>query len=587
MLKEEQFKKIVIDNGILSPEETDKLIAEAKSKDICFEDHLIGKGVISEEILYQAIATFLNADFINLKGKYIDPEVLFLLPEEIAKAHCLVVFEKDNNELKIATLNLENLENLQIIEFLKRKTGLENKIYLTTPASIDSALKQYSKDFETEIKGLLQQESAKAMAISHKKNTNGNEEEEIAKSPSVIKIVDTLLEYAISKNSSDIHVEPRENEVIIRLRIDGIMKEVMTLPRELLPGLVARIKILSNLKIDEHQLPQDGRFKITNKRYEISFRVSILPVAEGEKIVMRLLKEKSGMLTVEQLGLLPRQFEILKSNIKRPYGMILVTGPTGSGKTSTLYAVLSVLNTPDVNIITVEDPIEYRLEGINQSQIKTKIGYTFAAGLRAILRQNPDIIMVGEIRDQETADIAVNAAMTGHLVLSTLHTNDAPGALPRLLDMGVLPYLIGSTVNLIIAQRLVRKICPKCVESYVIDKKIIKNIEQELKIDFNNIIKILRKEKVIADNEKDEELRFYRGKGCKECGNSGYKSRIGIFEILEVSKEIARLITEKATSEMIGQQAIKEGMLTLLEDGFAKAKNGITTIDEILRVSKE
>jgi type IV pilus assembly protein PilB len=587
MLKDEQFKQIVIDNGILPAEEADNLIAEAKSRNTPLEEYLIGKGLINEEILYQAIATFLKIPYINLKGKNIDHEILFLLPEEIAKAHCLVVFEKNNNQLNIATINIENLENIQIIEFLKRKTGLENKIYLTNPSSIDSALKQYSKDFETEIKGILQQESAKIVNASHKKGASTNEEEEIAKSPSVIKIVNTLIEHAITKNTSDIHIEPRENEVLVRFRIDGIMKEVMTLPKEMLAGLVARIKILSNLKIDEHQLPQDGRFKITDKRYEISFRVSIFPVAEGEKIVMRLLKEKSGMLTIEQLGLLPRQFEMLKRNIKRPYGMILVTGPTGSGKTSTLYAVLNVLNTPDVNIITVEDPIEYRLEGVNQSQIKAKIGYTFAAGLRAILRQNPDIIMVGEIRDQETADIAVNAAMTGHLVLSTLHTNDAPGALPRLLDMGVLPYLIGSTVNLIIAQRLVRKICRKCIESYVIDKKIIANIERELKVDFKDIIKILRREKVISEDEKDEELRFYRGKGCKECGNSGYKGRMGIFEILEVSKEIAKLITEKASSETIRQQAIKEGMLTLLEDGFAKAKNGITTIDEILRVSKE
>lgn len=586
MLREEQFQKIVVENGILPKEECEKLISEAKAREISFEDYLIGKGIVTEEVFYQAIASALNAPFVNLKGKNIPPGVLFLLPEEIAKTHSLIVFEKDESGLKVATLNLENLENIQIIEFLKRKTGLENKIYLTTPSSLESALKQYSKDFETEIKNILQEESIKIMAGPRKRGV-GSDEEEIAKSPSVIKIVNTMLDYAISKNASDIHIEPRENEVIVRYRIDGIMKEVMTLPKDMLAGLVARIKILSNLKIDEHQLPQDGRFKITDKRYEISFRVSILPIAEGEKIVMRLLREKSGMLTVEQLGLLPRQLETLRRNIKRPYGMILATGPTGSGKTSTLYAILNVLNTPDVNIITIEDPIEYRLEGINQSQIKTKIGYTFATGLRSILRQNPDIIMVGEIRDQETADIAVNAAMTGHLVLSTLHTNDAPGTLPRLLDMGVLPYLIGSTVNLIVAQRLVRKICRKCIESYVLDKKMIKNIEQELKIDFNNVIKILRQEKIIAEKETDDNLRFYRGKGCKECANSGYKGRMGIFEILEVSKEIAKLITDKASPEQIRQQAIKEGMLTLLEDGFAKAKNGVTSIEEILRVSKE
>jgi len=587
MLKEEQFKKIVINNGILSLEQAEKLIAEAKTHNISFEEHLIGKGVISEELLYETIASSLNVSYVNLKSKKIDPQVLFLLPEEIAKTHCLIAFEKEGEQLKIAALNLESLENIQILEFIKRKTGLENKLFLTNPASIDSALKKYSKDFETEIKSILDNKPLDTIKDGKNKRSDNLDDEEIAKSPSVIKIVTTMLEHAISKNASDIHVEPRENEVIVRYRVDGVLKEIMTLPKEVLPGLIARIKILSNLKIDEHQLPQDGRFKIKDQRYEVSFRVSIFPVAEGEKIAMRLLKEKSGMLTIEQLGFLPSQLKIIQSNIKRPYGMILVTGPTGSGKTSTLYAFLNVLNTSVVNIITVEDPIEYRMEGVNQSQIKPKVGYTFAAGLRAILRQNPDIIMVGEIRDQETANIAVNAAMTGHLVLSTLHTNDAPGALPRLLDMGVLPYLIGSTVNLIIAQRLVRKLCKKCVESYVLDKKIVKNIESKLKIDFNNIIKALKREKIIAENEKDDGLRFYRGKGCEACNQSGYKGRLGIFEVLEVSKEIAKLISERATSEIIRQQAIKEGMMTLLEDGFAKAKNGITSIDEVLRVSKE
>ncbi len=350
---------------------------------------------------------------------------------------------------------------------------------------------------------------------------------------------------------------------------------------------MARVKILSNLKIDEHQIPQDGRFKISSPRYEISFRVSVFPVAEGEKIVMRLLREKGEMLTLEKLGLSPHQLRIVKRNINRPYGMILVVGPTGSGKTSTLYAILNVLNTPEVNIMTIEDPIEYRLPGISQSQVKPKLGFTFATGLRSILRQDPDIIMVGEIRDSETANIAINAAMTGHLVLSTLHTNDAATTLPRLLDMGVLPYLIGSTVNLIIAQRLVRKICRKCIRSYVLDKNLIKNIENELKIDFNQLLKILKKEKVVAENETIESLRFFKGRGCKECDGEGYKGRTGIFEILEVSKEIGKLINNRASADEIKQQAIKEGMITLLEDGFIKAKNGITTIEEVMRVSKE
>lgn len=584
-MDEEKFKKIVIDNGILSKEEIEKLITEAKTHKISPEQYLINKGIITEDLLYKTIASSLNVSFIDLKGKIIDPKVLFLIPEEMARTHSLVVFEKDEKELKIATLDLENLESLQIIEFIKRKTNLEAKIYLTSPSSLESALRQYTKEFEKKIKGFL--EEGKIEETEKIKKKDKVLEEEIAKSPSVIKIVDTLLEYAIGKNASDIHIEPEEKNVLIRYRIDGILREITRLPKNMLPGIVARIKILSNLKIDEHQIPQDGRFKISSPKYEVSFRVSVFPVLEGEKIVMRLLKEKGEILTLEKLGLLPKQLEIVKRNIKRPYGMILVTGPTGSGKTSTLYAILNVLNTPQVNIMTIEDPIEYRMPGINQAQVKPRLGFTFATGLRSILRQNPDIIMVGEIRDEETANIAINAAMTGHLVLSTLHTNDAPSALPRLLDMGVLPYLISSTVNLIIAQRLARRICRKCIESYLLDKKIIQEIEKELKIDFNKLLEVFKREKVISEKESLESLRFFRGRGCKECDGEGLKGRVGIFEVLEVSKEIAKLIDKKATTEEIKKQAIKEGMLTLLEDGFIKAKSGITTIEEVLRVAKE
>jgi type IV pilus assembly protein PilB len=582
MLNEEQFKKIVIENGILSKEECEELIKEAKLHKVSPESYLISKGIVTEEIFYQLIASFLNVPYVNLKGKIIPKDVLFLIPEEIARSHSLVIFEKEKNELKVATLNLENIENIQLIEFIRRKTDCEVKLYLTNPSSLESALKQYSKDFEKEIETILKTGEIKIDLKEEKLS-----EEESAKRPSIIKVVETILEYAINKNASDIHIEPLENNILVRFRIDGILREIMRLPKEAGPGIVARIKILSNLKIDEHQIPQDGRFKISSPRYEVSFRVSVFPVAEGEKIVMRLLKEKGEMLTLEKLGLSPEQLKIVKRNIKRPYGMILVTGPTGSGKTSTLYAILNVLNTPQVNIMTIEDPIEYRLPGVNQSQVKPKLGFTFATGLRAILRQDPDIIMVGEIRDSETANIAVNAALTGHLVLSTLHTNDTASTLPRLLDMGVLPYLIGSTVNLIIAQRLVRRICRKCIQSYILDKKTIKNIERDLKIDFNELVKVLKREGVVAKDESIDSLRFFKGKGCKECDGEGYKGRIGIFEVLEVSKEIAKLINERATTEEIKKQAINEGMITLLEDGFIKAKSGITTIDEVIRVSKE
>ena len=408
----------------------------------------------------------------------------------------------------------------------------------------------------------------------------------LAENLPIVRIVDTLLEYAIFEGASDIHIEPEEKDVIARYRVDGILRTVMTLPKNVQPGIIARIKILANLKVDEHRLPQDGRFKISAKEYKVSFRVSIIPTFDGEKIVMRLLSEKAQVLTLEQLGLQPSALETIKRNISKPHGMILVTGPTGSGKTTTLYTVLNILNTPKVNISTIEDPIEYRMPHINQSQVSPKIGYTFAMGLRAFLRQDPDIIMVGEIRDEETAEIAVHAAMTGHLVLSTLHTNDAVTTLPRLSEMGIPSFLIASTTNIIIAQRLVRKICTNCIQSYKLDKQTVEELTQQL--DIPRILNKLEKEKIIADAEKGlESLLFYRGKGCKRCNNQGYKGRIGIYETLEIDEKISELILQKAPINEIKKHAEESGVLSIVEDGFIKAKNGITTIEEIMRVTKE
>jgi type IV pilus assembly protein PilB len=395
-----------------------------------------------------------------------------------------------------------------------------------------------------------------------------------------------MLEYAIFENASDIHIEPQENDLIVRYRIDGRLKQVMTLPKNTQSGIIARIKILSNLKIDEHRLPQDGRFTITSKDYKVAFRVSILPVYDGEKAVLRLLNESAQVLTLEQLGLQPRPLEILKRNIKKPHGIILVTGPTGSGKTTTLYTVLNILNKPEVNISTVEDPIEYRMPKINQSQVSPKIGFTFANGLRSLLRQDPNIIMVGEIRDNETAEIAANAAMTGHLVLSTLHTNDAVTALPRLGEMGVPSFLIASTTNILMAQRLVRKICLHCIQSYTLSKAAVEDLNKQFNVEY--ILKTLEREGAIMSAATPiESLLFYRGKGCKQCNHEGYKGRIGIYEILEVTHEVADLILNKGTTEDLRRAAQKQGMLTMAEDGFIKAKYGITTIEEVLRVTKE
>ena len=413
--------------------------------------------------------------------------------------------------------------------------------------------------------------------------------EKVAQGLPVIRIVDTLLKHAILQSASDIHIEPGEKEVRVRYRIDGILHDAMVLPKQILSGIVARIKVLSNLKLDEHRLPQDGRFKIKKEGYRISFRVSILPVFDGEKVVMRLLDESSKGLTLESLGFYGRSLEIIHREIKKPNGLILITGPTGSGKTTTLYTIMDILNTPEVNISTVEDPVEYRMPRINQTQVNPKIGMTFSAGLRSLLRQDPDIIMVGEIRDKETIEIALHAAMTGHLVLSTLHTNNAPAALPRLLDMGAEPFLVASTVNVIVAQRLVRRLCPNCRTAYKLNQKEVKSLENNFNT--KEILEFLKNsgqlDKKIKSGDELKDLEFYRAKGCSQCNNEGYKGRIGIYEVLENDSDTEKLISQSASTETIERQAKENGMAIMAEDGFVKAAQGITTIEEILRVTKE
>lgn len=571
-----KIKKLLVDSKLVEKEILDNYELEAKKNKKSLLDFLYEKNIVSEEAVYEAWAKSSNLPFVNLKDQTIRKDVLNLIPEPIANSHQIVAFEKDEKMMKVATLDPGDL---QTFEFIKRKNNIDIQITITTPSSIREAIKQYHKSLQAEFADITKKEE----------DTESEEDkeklEEMAKDLPVIRIVDTLLEYAMFENASDIHIEPGEKEVVARYRIDGILRDVMSLPKKIHPGLVARIKILSNLKLDEHRLPQDGRFKIQSKDYKISFRVSIIPIFDGEKIVMRLLNESAQILTLEQLGLQKNTLEVVKRNVQKPNGMMLVTGPTGSGKTTTLYTILNILNTPDVNITTIEDPIEYRMKRVNQSQVNPKIGYTFASGLRAFLRQDPDIIMVGEIRDNETADIAVNAAMTGHLVLSTLHTNDAPTALPRLEDMNIPPFLIATTVNMIIAQRLVRKICKHCIESYTIDKATLDEIGNQFDID--KLTQALVREKVLKSaKEKIETLTFKKGKGCKKCGNSGYKGRIGIYEILEMTPEISEMVLKHASAEAIMQKAVQNGMITMSEDGFIKANDGITTLEEVLRVTK-
>lgn len=537
------------------------------------EEILVGDLMVDENELYEKTGQHLAVPFITLKGKDIKKEVLNLIPGPVAGTHQVVAFDKDKEEVRLA---MTDPTDIQTIEFLRRKTGLEPKIYITTPTDMKDALHRYHAELQDDLK-IVQDVTGEAGMKELKK-----EAEEVP----IINIVNSVLEHAVYEGASDIHIEPAEKEVIIRYRIDGILKPVMTLPKNIQNGVIARVKILANLKLDEHMIPQDGRFKIQIQDEKLAFRVSILPVYDGEKIVMRILHEGAKPLGLDQLGFLDDARKILEAAIKKPHGMILVTGPTGSGKTTTLYSILGILNQPGVNISTVEDPIEYRLPGVNQSQINPKVGFTFASGLRALLRQDPNVIMVGEIRDQETAEIAIHAAMTGHLVLSTLHTNDAPTTLPRLTDMGVPPFLVAYTTNIVAAQRLVRKICPFCKKEYKLDK----NAVAELGRAFNTakLIPLLKKYAQLKGVEKNlETMTFYKGEGCRRCGQTGYKGRMGIYEVLEVDEELTKKINAHATANDIKDYARAHGMITIAEDGIIKAKLGVTTISEVLRVTKE
>lgn len=580
MLEDKDLKPILVKAKIITAEEFSTYKKEAARKDLALIDYLLQNKIATEEMLYETLAKFYNLPFLNLKNETIRKDILEIIPEPIAATHQIVAFDQNDTELKIACLEPDDMETF---EFIKKKIESELKLFLTTPSAMREILKQYHKGLDAEFAQITKEEEIKA-----KEEAGGdiNKLKELAADLPIIKIVDTLLEYAIFESASDIHIEPQEKNVIVRYRVDGILRDVMSLPKKSLPGIVARIKILANLKLDEHRAPQDGRFKIQTSDYKISFRVSIIPVFDGEKIVMRLLNESTQVLTLEQLGFQQQALEKIKTNIIKPHGMVLVTGPTGSGKTTTLYTVLNLLNKPGVNITTIEDPIEYHMARVNQSQVNPKIGYTFAAGLRAFLRQDPNIIMVGEIRDNETADIAINAAMTGHLVLSTLHTNDAATALPRLLDMKIEPFLIASTTNVIIAQRLVRKICKNCIVSYNLTTEAEKDLEKQF--DLADLKKVMEKNGLIK-TAKDSltSLLFYKGKGCKQCDNTGYKGRVGIYEVLDIDQEIGEMIIKKASAEEINKQAKNKGMISIWQDGFIKAKNGITTIEEILRVTKE
>ena len=573
----QQLKTFLLDSGLITKKQFENALKKAKKTKQQVGDVLISDDLISQEKLIQIEAYILGIPFVNLEKEKVSAEVLKIIPEPIARSHNIVAFRKKGNNMEVAMLDPEDLRT---IEFIKKTTPLKILPRLTTPESIKNVLKQYQKTLEAEFGDIIKKEVKGIKSIKEEAIKEEGELKKVAEELPVIRIVETLLKHAILQRSSDIHIEPMEKEVIVRYRIDGILHDAMTLPKTAASSIVARIKVLSSLKLDEHRLPQDGRFKIEAEDYKYSVRVSILPVSTGEKIVMRLLSETAQAFTLEFLGLKGEALEKVQSNLRKPVGMILVTGPTGCGKTTTLYSMMEILNNPGVNISTIEDPIEYRMPRINQTQVKTKIGLTFASGLRSLVRQDPDIIMVGEIRDKETCSLAINAALTGHLVLSTLHTTNAAGTIPRLIDMKAEPFLISSTLNLILAQRLTRKLCDKKIK-YKLSNSEIKNLKKYC--DLDKINKILRDNKLLKGNQTIKNIPFYRPKPSGECAE-GYKGRVGIFEVLLITESIKELIVKRATSDEITEQAKKEGMLTMIEDGFIKAAQGITSIEEILRV---
>lgn len=536
-------------------------------------DLLVGGKIISEDAYMEAYAMAVGMPYVNVGDLKISKEVLDIVPETTARGHRIVAYEQTEEGVKVA---MADPSDRQIVEFIRKKVDMPVQVAITSPENIRKVLAQYQDSLEAELSNLIKE----AQTV-----TSEGELSKVAEDLPTVKITESILRHAILQGASDIHIEPTEQQLMVRYRVDGILHTVLNLPKAVMAGLVARIKILSQLKIDEHRLPQDGRFKMESDDYKVAFRVSTLPVFDGEKIVMRLLDESGQGLGLDDIGMSKNALKLFRNNIGKPHGIVLVTGPTGSGKTTTLYAAMRELNQPEVNISTIEDPIEYRMERINQTQVQPKIGLTFAMGLRALVRQDPDIIMVGEIRDEETASLAVNAALTGHLVLSTLHTNSAAGAVPRLLDMSVEPFLIATTSNALLAQRLVRKLCENCKTEGKLDQTMIDSLS--VAVDLDVMLETLKREEAVKKSDDWKDISVFLPKGCEKCQN-GYKGRLGIYEILEVTPEIQKLITANVTAQDIEKLAREQqSMVTMIEDGMVKVTKGITSVEEILRVAKE
>jgi type IV pilus assembly protein PilB len=584
------FEQFLVDHGFLNKAQHDKLLnlksAKFGSAGTELEQRelsalLIAEKILDDEDVAKAKAAFLNLPYIELGKVEVPDHILNIVPEESRTFYKMIPFELTGRDLKIALNDPSNMQALEALEFLGQKNNYAIHIYVASGSSITSFLEGGKRNINSVVgEALLDIEKKDKFEATEKKIAQQPVQEPIAlasEEAPIVKIVDVVLSNAIDAAASDIHIEPSENDVRVRYRIDGILHTSLRLPKNVLSAIVSRIKILSNLKIDEQRLPQDGRFHVDVGKKSVDLRVSTLPLMYGEKVVMRILDKTTKVPTLEELGLRGQGLKWVNENIKKTHGVFLITGPTGSGKSTTLYSILTIRNTNDVNIVTLEDPVEYFIEGVNQSQIKPEIGLTFASGLRSILRQDPNIVMVGEIRDQETSELAVHAALTGHLVFSTLHTNNAVGAIPRLMNMGIEQFLLSASINLIMAQRLVRKLCNEC--------KRVSKPNSIIQKDLESVVASVPKDYLDKIDPKD--LKTYEAVGCDKCGNIGYKGRMGIFEILPMFDELQELLFNKQPAHKIYAAASKLGMITMKQDGLIKVLRGETTIEEIARVTTE
>jgi len=545
---------------------------------------LIEEKQVDEESLVKAEATMLGIPYYGETEVVISPELLKMVPESLARNYLLIPIKLDKKEKSLQVM-MVNPSDLGTIDFFQRRTGYKVEVMMVSEKNINNLFdKVYLQSLTGEVSEVLSESGDMNDDVGVKTVTKESLSQ-IIKEPKIVEIVKKVLEHAIRLRASDVHIEPEEEITRIRYRIDGILEEKLTLDKKYHASLISRIKILGGMKIDERRLPQDGRFNFESEDGEVDLRISSLPTVFGEKIVMRLLKKSGKVPSLPELGLRGRALKNLEQAVNIPHGIILITGPTGSGKTTTLYSMLTKINTPKVNIITLEDPVEYQMKGINQVQVNPQAGLTFASGLRSFLRQDPNIIMVGEIRDEETAALAVQASLTGHLVFSTIHTNSAAGALPRLLDMKVEPFLLASSMTAVVAQRVLRKTCDKCKVAYVPEKAVIEDMKVVLGGLYEGFLKS-NVERAAEAQKNGQEILLYRGKGCAQCGNTGYLGRIGVFEVLIISEKIARLVMERADAGTVEKQAVVEGMITLKQDGYLKVLEGITTIEEVIRVAQ-